>query len=359
MKVLITGNQGYIGPVLALHLARQQPNWGLVGVDEGFFAPYLTGPDADFCFAAQIRKDVRDITASDIEGIDAVVHLAAVSNDPIGKEFESATHQINAAASARLARLCRDAGVKSFVFASSCSMYGAGSEMPRKEIDQLNPLTAYALSKAETEQQICALGDENFSVTCLRFATAGGASPRLRLDLVLNDFVASAVHTGRIVVLSDGSPWRPLIHTEDMALAIEWALLRRDNGFLAVNAGSKQWTWQMGQLASDVADVLGGVNVSINTNAQPDKRSYRVDFSLFEKLAPKHQPRKRFEQAVVELAQQVKHLSLDGERFRESDYIRLNVLRKLKAAGKITSELRRVEASNQTRSLPQVQFEAS
>ena len=184
-----------------------------------------------------------------------------------------------------------DLGVGRFVFASSCSIYGAAGDAPRAEDDPLNPLTAYARSKVEAERGLRPLAGRDFTVTALRFATACGASPRLRLDLVLNDFVASAVLSGRIEVLSDGSPWRPLVHVDDMARAIEWGLSRGRDPFVAVNVGSADWTWQIGALARDVADVLGEVEVSINTAAQPDNRSYKVDFSLFRKLAPDHQPR--------------------------------------------------------------------
>jgi len=339
VKVLITGHQGYIGPVLAKHLSASQPSWEMSGMDLGFFTKYLTGNDPSSYFVQEVRKDIRDIEASDLEGVDAVVHLAAVSNDPIGNGFEEATRQINELGSIRLAELCRDAGVSRFVFASSCSMYGAGSDVPRKENDALNPLTAYARSKVATEKALALLAGGKMKVTCLRFATACGASQRLRLDLVMNDFVASAVHAGKIVVLSDGTPWRPLIHTEDMSRAIEWALVRDGDDFVAVNAGSNDWTWQMGELARDVARVLGDVEVDINEKAQSDKRSYRVDFSLFENLAPDHQPGKSFEEAVMELRDQVSKLNFGDKTFRESMYIRLNVLQNLKAQGTISNNL--------------------
>jgi nucleoside-diphosphate-sugar epimerase len=340
MRVVVTGHKGYIGPVFARHVAERALGWELTGVDMEFFADQLTGAEPARFFRHEIRADVRALSDDVLRDADAVVYLAAVSNDPMGKEFEAATMQINAEAAIVMAERCHTLGVKRFVFASSCSIYGAAGDAPRTEDDTLNPLTAYARSKVEAEQHLRFLADESLSVTCLRFATACGTSPRLRLDLVLNDFVASAVLTGRIEVLSDGSPWRPLIHVEDMARAIEWALVRGGDPFLAVNVGSAQWTWQIGSLARDVADVLERVEVSINESAQPDNRSYKVDFSLFQKLAPDHQPRKRFDAAVRELRDQVSRMDFGAASFRTSPYLRLNVLRDLKRRNKLTQDLR-------------------
>lgn len=340
MRIVVTGHKGYIGPVLARHVADRSLGWELIGVDTEFFADQLTGADPARHFREEFRADVRALSDDVLRGADAVVYLAAVSNDPMGKEFEAATMQINAEAAIKIAERCRALGVERFVFASSCSIYGAAGDAPRAEGDTLNPLTAYARSKVQAEQHLQTLADESFSVTCLRFATACGASPRLRLDLVLNDFVASAVLTGRIEVLSDGSPWRPLIHVEDMARAIEWALVRGGDPFVAVNVGSAQWTWQIGGLAHDVASVLEGVEVSINKAAQPDNRSYKVDFSLFQTLAPDHQPQKRFDVAVRELRDQVRRMDFGDASFRTSPYLRLNVLRDLKLRDKLTQDLR-------------------
>jgi nucleoside-diphosphate-sugar epimerase len=340
MRVVITGHKGYVGPVFAHHVADRQLAWELIGVDTEFFADQLAGPDPARYFRREIRADVRALADDALRDADAVVYLAAVSNDPMGKEFEAATMEINAAAAVALADRCRKLGVSRFVFASSCSIYGSAGDVPRAEGDPLNPLTTYARSKVEAESRLRVLADGSFSVTCLRFATACGASPRLRLDLVLNDFVASAVQTGRIEVLSDGSPWRPLIHVEDMARAIEWGLLRGGEPFISVNVGSSDWTWQIGDLAHDVARVLKGVEVSINKAAQPDNRSYRVDFSLFQKLAPSHQPQKRFDAAVQDLRDQIGRMDFGGVSFRKSPYLRLNVLRELKAGNRLSQDLR-------------------
>ncbi len=340
MKILIVGHRGYIGPVAARHLGRVLPGAAIHGIDANWFHGSEAAAFPDDAFASQRKADVRDLTEVDFRGFDAVVALAAVSNDPIGKEFEDATADINSAAVLNAARAAKAAGVRRFVFASSCSMYGAGADGLRKETDTLNPLTAYARSKVATEEGLRGIAGDGFMVTSLRFSTACGASPMLRLDLVLNDFVATAVRTGRIEVLSDGSPWRPLIHVEDMARAIEWALVRDGESLVEVNVGSQDWTWQVGRLARDVAEVLGGVDVAINTSAAPDKRSYRVDFARFQALAPDHQPRKDFAAAVRELADEVRAIDFADRAVRESRFIRLNVLRGHVAGGRLDGALR-------------------
>ena len=340
MDILIIGHRGYIGPVVARHLSRALPGAKIHGIDANWFNGSEIAAFPDDAFASQRKADVRDLTAADMKGMDAVIALAAVSNDPIGKEFENATADINSAAVLSAARAAREAGVRRFVFASSCSMYGAGSDSFRKETDTLNPLTAYARSKVATEEGLRALPTDDFMITSLRFATACGASPMLRLDLVLNDFVATALRTGRIEVLSDGSPWRPLIHVEDMARAIEWAVTRDGDSLVEVNVGSQEWTWQIGQLAKDVAAELGGVEVDINTDAAPDNRSYRVDFSRFAALAPNHQPQKDFAEAVADLARQLEGVDFRGAPVRGSRFIRLNILRDHVREGRLDGELR-------------------
>ena len=295
LRILINGNLGYIGPVLIQHLRRVLPAARLVGFDTGFFAGCLIDqrsfPEA--MLDVQHFGDVRRLPAEVLEGVDVVIQLAAISNDPMGNAFEGVTAEINARAVVENARRAKAAGAKTFVFASSCSVYGAGGEGAKSETSELNPLTAYARSKIAAEQGLRPLGDAGFKITCLRFATACGFSPRLRLDLVLNDFVASALSLGRIVILSDGTPWRPLIHVKDMARAMEWAIIRpaeRGGTFLLLNVGSNQWNYQVKELADAVRAELGNVEISINQQAAPDKRSYRVDFGLFATLAPDHQP---------------------------------------------------------------------
>jgi nucleoside-diphosphate-sugar epimerase len=264
-----------------------------------------------------------------LEGIDAVVHLAAISNDPMGKTFENVTLDVNYRASVALAQKAKAKGVKAFVFASSCSMYGAGGNSAKTEKSELNPLTAYARSKVFTEKELEPLVDSNFKVTCLRFSTACGMSERLRLDLVLNDFVAGAVASKQINILSDGTPWRPLINVKDMARAIEWAIIRENDAgglFLAVNIGSDEWNYQVKDLAEAVAKVMPDVDVSINKNAEPDKRSYRVDFNLYKVLAPNHQPQVDLIDSIGELKQGLESMEFKNANFRNSHFMRLKVL---------------------------------
>jgi nucleoside-diphosphate-sugar epimerase len=228
MKILITGNMGYIGPCVVKRLRTSFPNATLIGLDTGYFADCLTNSEIfpECRVDLQYFADVRKLPPGSLENVDAVVHLAAISNDPMGNRFEKVTFDINYRASIELARRSKEAGVGAFVYASSCSMYGSGDDSPRTENSLLNPLTAYARSKIQTEQDLQQFADNRFKITCLRFSTACGMSERLRLDLVLNDFVACAVACKEITILSDGSPWRPLIHVNDMARAIEWAIVR-------------------------------------------------------------------------------------------------------------------------------------
>jgi nucleoside-diphosphate-sugar epimerase len=291
----------------------------------------------------QVYKDVRTVTVSDFKDFNAVVHLAAISNDPMGNSFEKITQEINCESSISIARLAKQAGVSNYVFASSCSVYGAASEFAKTENDDLNPLTAYAKSKIDTETGLKDLASNNFTITCLRFATACGFSDRTRLDLVLNDFVAGALTSGVITILSDGTPWRPLIHIADMARAIDWAVSRGSNNggqMLVINAGSDHWNFQVSQLAEAVAKVIPGTQIETNLQAPPDKRSYRVDFTKFSKLAPQHQPRISLENAVQGLKDGLVQMGFANATFRDSEYMRLNVLNDHIKSNRITRELR-------------------
>ncbi|HYH15258.1 MAG TPA: SDR family oxidoreductase, partial [Flavisolibacter sp.] len=290
----------------------------------------------------QLFGDVRNLPLSVLEGVDAIVHLAAISNDPMGSRFETVTLDVNYKSSIRLAKMAKEAGVKSFVFASSCSMYGAAEDAAKTEQSSLNPLTAYARSKVFTEKELEPLADDSFTVTCLRFATACGMSNRLRLDLVLNDFVAGAVATGKINILSDGSPWRPLIHVKDMARAIEWAVGRKNtNGgaFLAVNTGSNEWNYQVKELAQAVTEVIPGTTVTLNEAAPPDKRSYRVNFDLYKSLAPDHQPLYTLKKAIEELRDGLEAMGFRDGDFRNSSLMRLKVLTELQETEAINEQL--------------------
>ncbi|MBL9173991.1 MAG: SDR family oxidoreductase [Verrucomicrobiales bacterium] len=343
MRILITGNLGYVGPVLVRHLRSVWPDATLLGFDTGYFAHCLTGAASlpETRLDAQHFGDVREFPAELLTGVDAVVHLAALSNDPMGNQFEEVTLEINHRAGLAIAQAARRARVRSFVFASSCSVYGFAADGARTEGSSLDPLTAYARSKVLLERDLDPLSGPDFRVTCLRFATACGWSERLRLDLVLNDFVAGALASRKVTVLSDGTPWRPLIHVSDMARAIEWACNagRPGGDYLVVNAGSDSWNHQVRDLATAVGSALEGVEVSFNTAAPPDRRSYRVDFTKFRSLAPDHQPRVGLAEAIQGLRTGLESMGFQDPAFRQSERMRLHALRAHLAAGRLNDRL--------------------
>jgi nucleoside-diphosphate-sugar epimerase len=345
MNILITGNMGYVGPVVSAQLRESYPDARLTGVDIGYFAHCLTAPTLfpESRLNTQQFLDIREMTAEMLEGVDAIVHLAAISNDPMGNMFEDVTIKINLDTTIDLANKAKKAGVKSFVFASSCSVYGFAEGGPRSETSSLNPLTAYARSKVLSEQAMEKIADDDFVVTSLRFATACGMSDRLRLDLVLNDFVACALATNKISILSDGTPWRPLINVKDMARAIDWAVKRKSGAggaFLVLNAGSNEWNYQVRELAEAVAEIIPGVDISINKDAMPDKRSYQVSFDRFKELAPDHQPRIDLYATVSGLRDGLLAMNFNDGNFRNSHYMRLKVLTDFRQKGLLDDQLR-------------------
>lgn len=332
MKVLVIGNLGYIGPMVAKHFRATHPGVFLAGYDIGYFIQNYTanGVVGDTLLDNQYFGDVRNFDAGILPGFNAVIYLAAISNDPMGNAFEQPTLDINFNAAVDIATKAKQQGVNHFVFASSCSVYGFADTAPRTETSDVNPLTAYAKSKVFAEQGLQPLADENFKITCLRFATACGYSDRLRLDLVLNDFVASAIADKKITILSDGTPWRPLIHVKDMARAMDWAIQRTAGGnFLTINTGSNQWNYQVKELAQAVQKHFTDVDVSINTNAAPDKRSYKVSFDLYKELAPGHQPRISLDAAVDDLKMGLQGMGFCDTDFRQSKLMRLKMIQQL------------------------------
>lgn len=344
MKILITGNMGYVGPCVVERLRSSYPGAALIGLDTGFFANCLTNA----CILPECRVDVQhfgDVRKAGeglLEGVDALVHLAAISNDPMGSTFEEVTLDINYRTSVALAKRAKEAGVKAFVYASSCSMYGCADDSPRKEDSPLHPLTAYARSKVYAEKELEGVADSSFTVTSLRFATACGMSERLRLDLVLNDFVAGAIASRKITILSDGTPWRPLIPVRDMARAIDWAVRRgpgNGGAFVAVNVGSDAWNYRVRELAEAVAQVVPGVEISVNRDAPPDKRSYRVDFGLFRELAPGFQPQEDLISVIGGLREGLEAMRFRDDNFRSSRFMRLMVLRSLRSDGLLNENL--------------------
>lgn len=333
MKILICGNLGYIGPVLTKHLKLTIPHSEITGLDTGYFASRISssGRIGDTYCNNQIYQDIRDVSAEFLTKFDAVIILSAISNDPMGNKFEDVTNTINYLAVKKIIQPYLKLKNKRLVFASSCSIYGASEGVPKKEYDTLNPLTAYSKSKVAVEQalQKCDLGFGT-TATSLRFATACGMSDRLRLDLVLNDFVASALIHKQIEILSDGTPWRPLIHVKDMSRAIEWSIHRDQRiatPYLAVNVGSNFWNYKVSDLAKAVANTVPNCQLSFNIKALPDKRSYKVNFDLFEKLAPNFTPIYSLQDTISELIDgisKIKHLI--PEDFHKSDFMRLHIL---------------------------------
>jgi len=357
MKILIAGNMGYIGPVVVRQLRAAYPDATLVGFDMGYFGNCLTGNEilpecrVDLQHFGDIRKFPKHI----LRGVDAVVQLAAISNDPMGKMFEQVTFEVNHLSSVLLAKMAKSVGVKAFVFPSSCSVYGFTDGCVKDEDSVVDPLTAYAKSKILAERDLVRLADKDFRITCLRFATACGMSERLRLDLVLNDFVASAVACRNITILSDGTPWRPLIHVNDMARAVDWAITREGRScgsFLAINIGSDEWNYQVKDLANAVAEHIPDVEVSINTNGQPDKRSYRVSFEKFKKLAPDYQPVVDLSGAITELRNALEAMAFQNKDFRNSRFARLVVLKSLRSRGLLSETLEWCDRGSNGRSEP-------
>lgn len=345
MRILITGNMGYIGSAVVRHLHAELPGIELIGYDAGFFAHCLTtrGGLPEVKLKQQIFGDVRDLPIGILKSVDAVIHLAAVSNDPMGDRFAAQTDEINFRATLEVAKRAREADVERFVFASSCSVYGVVEGPPRREGDPLNPLTSYARSKVAAERALLETDLGEMAVTSLRFATACGMSDRLRLDLVLNDFVACALSSGEIRVLSDGSPWRPLIDVGDMARAIEWAILRQTSTggqYLVVNVGSNEWNYQVHELAAAVAAEVPGTKILLNEDAPPDRRSYQVDFTKYCMLAPGYQPRMSLVDTVRTIRDGLRAIRFTDTDFRNSDQIRLRALERHIASGHLSLDLR-------------------
>ena len=338
MRVIVTGHQGYLGTVMAPIL--QAAGHDVTGLDSGFFADCVLGPaPAD---PPGMQVDLRDVTRAQLTGFDAVIHLAALSNDPLGALAPQITYDINHHASVRLARLAKEAGVRRFLYASTCSVYGSAGEDLVTESAPLKPLTPYAESKVRVEDDVAALADESFSPVFLRNATAFGFSPRLRADIVLNNLVGHAVLTGDVRVLSDGTPWRPLVHARDIAAAFLLALEAPISKVhcAAYNVGAESNNLTVAEIAQSVVDVVPGAKLLITGETGSDPRSYRVDFSAF-RNALGFEAAWTIPDGAAELYKEYCAAGLTAHDFAKK-FTRLPHLEALRASGILDETMRRI-----------------
>jgi len=337
-RVLVTGHDGFIGCVMAPYLAHA--GFDVVGLDTGYFADCsLVAADES---VSTRRKDLRDLEPADLDGYDAVVHLAALSNDPIGNLRPDWTADINVHGSIRLAELAREAGVRRFLFSSSCIMYGMSESAVVDEDSPLDPKTDYARSKVEAERAIAKLATESFSPTFLRNGTVYGLSPRMRFDTVLNDLVARAVSSNAVVLHSDGTPWRPVVHVEDVARAFH-AVLEAPTEAVhgqAFNVGAEHLNHQIRELAEIVVEAVPGCELRVLAEPQADQRTYRADFSKFARTFPDFEFRWTAREGVRELRRSFEEIRVTEETYADARFVRLKWLHHLLETGRLDDELR-------------------
>lgn len=339
MKVLVTGHLGYIGVemVPVLRAAGHE----VTGLDVGYYdeCDFRSPPDS----VPTLSVDLRDVTAEHLAGFDAVIHLAALSNDPLGDVNPNLTYDINLHASLRLAKAAKAAKVKRFLFSSSCSLYGAGGTGFLDETAAFNPVTPYGESKVRVEQEASALADGEFSPAYLRNATAYGVSRRLRADIVVNNLVGHAITTGKVLLQSDGSPWRPLVHIRDIIHAFE-VMLRAPRELIhdqAFNVGQTRENYQIRDVANLVAEIVPDCVVSFAPGASADARDYRVDFGKIERTLKDYKPSWTLRQGVEEIYRAYRDAGLSREEFQGPRYYRLRTIQGLQERGQLDGELRR------------------
>jgi nucleoside-diphosphate-sugar epimerase len=341
MRVLLTGHRGYIGVELVPML--RSAGFDVVGLDTGFFddSDFRSPPDD----IPALDIDLRDVTSDHLRGFGAVVHLGALSNDPLGDLNPNLTYDINLRASVNLARAAKTAGVERFVFASSCSLYGAGADGHLTEQAAFNPVTPYGESKVKTELEVGPLADATFTPVYMRNATAYGVSRRLRADIVVNNLVGYALTTGKVMMMSDGSPWRPLVHIGDISRGVIAALTAPADAVRnqAFNIGRTQENFRVREVAEMVAQVVPGCELSFAPGASPDARNYRVDFTKAEKALPGFTPQWTLRAGIEELYAAYKAHGMTEAEFLGPRYYRLKVIRGRIERGELDKDLRWVE----------------